>query len=83
MEFTTITDHRGRVKADMVTGPMGSFVQGAPRPVFKSEGYDSGYERSSFGRSSRNDDFGDFSNMDDDDDDMDDEDDDDGKKKRG
>jgi protein lin-28 len=34
VEFNTITD-RGRKKADLVTGPMGAFVQGAPRPAFR------------------------------------------------
>lgn len=31
MEFTTMTDDRGKVKAERVTGPTGAFVQGAPR----------------------------------------------------
>lgn len=34
VEFTIVTDMKGRVKADRVTGPMGSFVQGAPRRPF-------------------------------------------------
>jgi len=33
VEFSKITDDRGKVKAERVTGPMGSFVQGAPRYV--------------------------------------------------
>jgi hypothetical protein len=31
VEFTTMTDDRGKVKAERVTGPTGAFVQGAPR----------------------------------------------------
>jgi hypothetical protein len=31
VEFTSGVDDRGRVRADRVTGPMGSFVQGVPR----------------------------------------------------
>lgn len=31
VEFTTITDTNGRAKAENVTGPMGAYVQGAPR----------------------------------------------------
>lgn len=34
VEFTAFTDERGRLKAQRVTGPMGSFVQGAPRRSF-------------------------------------------------
>jgi hypothetical protein len=34
VEFTTVSDSQGRLKADRVTGPMGSFVQGAPRRSF-------------------------------------------------
>lgn len=33
VEFSTVNE-RGRLKADRVTGPRGSFVQGAPRPQF-------------------------------------------------
>jgi hypothetical protein len=31
VEFTTVKDHNGRAKAENVTGPMGAYVQGAPR----------------------------------------------------
>ena len=31
-----MTDPSGRVKADKVTGPNGSFVQGAPKRTFDS-----------------------------------------------
>lgn len=31
VEYTTFTDDRGKIKAERVTGPMGAFVQGAPR----------------------------------------------------
>lgn len=32
VEFTTQSDDVGRVRAERVTGPMGAYVQGAPRP---------------------------------------------------
>eukprot|EP00339_Tiarina_fusa_P028538 CAMPEP_0117044948 /NCGR_PEP_ID=MMETSP0472-20121206/31122_1 /TAXON_ID=693140 ORGANISM="Tiarina fusus, Strain LIS" /NCGR_SAMPLE_ID=MMETSP0472 /ASSEMBLY_ACC=CAM_ASM_000603 /LENGTH=129 /DNA_ID=CAMNT_0004756815 /DNA_START=66 /DNA_END=455 /DNA_ORIENTATION=+ len=32
VEFSVITDDKGKTKADSVTGPMGAFVQGAPPP---------------------------------------------------
>jgi hypothetical protein len=35
VEFTAQTDERGRLKAERVTGPMGAFVQGAPRRSFR------------------------------------------------
>jgi hypothetical protein len=31
VEYSTVTDPNGRSKADNVTGPMGAYVQGAPR----------------------------------------------------
>ncbi|KAG7348760.1 cold-shock DNA-binding domain protein [Nitzschia inconspicua] len=31
VEFTTLTDAKGKLKAENVTGPMGAFVQGQPR----------------------------------------------------
>ncbi|KAG7375045.1 cold-shock DNA-binding domain protein [Nitzschia inconspicua] len=31
VEFTTLTDAKGKIKAENVTGPMGAFVQGRPR----------------------------------------------------
>lgn len=31
MEFTVFEDTNGRTKAENVTGPMGAYVQGAPR----------------------------------------------------
>jgi hypothetical protein len=49
VEFTVVTDDLGRTKAGRVTGPDGSFVQGAPRrqPGFYDQpgsfgGFDSG-----------------------------------------
>jgi hypothetical protein len=38
VEFTAQTDERGRLKAEKVTGPMGAFVQGAPRRSFQDDG---------------------------------------------
>ena len=40
MEYTTIKDANGRTKAENVTGPMGSYVEGAPmrRPFDDSRG---------------------------------------------
>ena len=38
MEFTVMTDDRGKIKAERVTGPMGAFVQGAPRRSFDQFG---------------------------------------------
>jgi hypothetical protein len=38
VEYTVMTDDRGKVKAERVTGPMGAFVQGAPRRSFDSFG---------------------------------------------
>jgi len=32
VEFTTLTDDRGKIKTERGTGPQGGFVQGAPRP---------------------------------------------------
>mmetsp|Transcript_14815 Transcript_14815/g.28222 ORF Transcript_14815/g.28222 Transcript_14815/m.28222 type:complete len:128 (+) Transcript_14815:61-444(+) len=44
VEYTTTTDENGRTKADRVTGPMGGFVQGAPRRTsFGGGGGDGGY----------------------------------------
>jgi hypothetical protein len=34
VEYSVQQDMKGRIKADRVTGPMGSFVQGAPRRPF-------------------------------------------------
>lgn len=31
MEYTIVTDPNGRTKAENVTGPMGAYVQGAPK----------------------------------------------------
>ena len=31
MEFSVIVDDQGKTKAENVTGPMGAYVQGAPR----------------------------------------------------
>lgn len=36
VEYTTFVDERGRTRAERVTGPMGAFVQGAPRRSFGS-----------------------------------------------
>ena len=38
VEFTTIKDDNGRLKAERVTGPMGGFVQGAPRRSYGEGG---------------------------------------------
>ena len=38
VEFTVMTDDRGKIKAERVTGPMGAFVQGAPRRSFDQFG---------------------------------------------
>ena len=61
MEFSTIKDANGKVKAENVTGPMGAYVQGAPRsPRMYSDngfgrggggGFGGGYGNSNDGRS--------------------------------
>jgi protein lin-28 len=48
VEFSVVTDDNGRSKAENVTGPMGAFVQGAPR----REGFNNdegGFGRNDFG----------------------------------
>eukprot|EP00980_Cylindrotheca_fusiformis_P021513 scaffold8353_cov138-Cylindrotheca_fusiformis.AAC.44 len=48
VEFSVVTDDSGRSKAENVTGPMGAFVQGAPRrPPFG--GNDGGFGGNDFG----------------------------------
>jgi hypothetical protein len=42
VEFTTVKDENNRVKADRVTGPMGTFVQGAARRTAGGGGGGSG-----------------------------------------
>lgn len=38
VEFSVVVDKNGRSKAENVTGPMGAFVQGAPRrPRFTND----------------------------------------------
>jgi hypothetical protein len=41
VEFAVVTDDTGRSKAENVTGPMGAFVQGAPRQPQMN--YDGGF----------------------------------------
>lgn len=38
VEYETVIDENGRPKAANVTGPQGGFVQGAPKPTFRSYG---------------------------------------------
>jgi len=38
VEYSVHLDERGRKKADVVTGPMGAYVQGAPRSSFGDSG---------------------------------------------
>jgi cold shock CspA family protein len=38
VEYETVQDENGRLKAANVTGPQGGFVQGAPKPQFRSYG---------------------------------------------
>lgn len=51
VEFTPTVDERGRIKAERVTGPMGAFVQGAPRRTFQAYDNDNvrggGFKRNS------------------------------------
>ena len=52
VEFSVVVDDNGRSKAENVTGPMGAFVQGAPRrPRFNDEGNfgDGGFGGGGFG----------------------------------
>ena len=42
MEYSVVTDDNGRAKAENVTGPMGDYVQGAPRNP-RMFGDDSGF----------------------------------------
>ena len=38
VEYETVQDENGRLKAANVTGPQGGYVQGAPKPQFRSYG---------------------------------------------
>jgi len=50
VEYTTTTDGDGRTRAERVTGPMGGFVQGAPRrPSFGEGGQGGGGYGDDFG----------------------------------
>jgi cold shock CspA family protein len=55
VEFTVQHDETGRLKATLVTGPMGAFVQGMPKPSFRSND-NTNY---GFGNTSRTSDFDD------------------------
>ena len=51
VEFSVVVDDNGRSKAENVTGPMGAFVQGAPRrPRFDEGNFgDGGFGGGGFG----------------------------------
>lgn len=61
VEFSLTKDPRGRLRADRVTGPMGAFVQGAPRREYRAptggfggrDDFGGSFERPSFDRGSR------------------------------
>lgn len=38
VEYTTVTQGNGKVRAENVTGPMGAYVQGAPRNMYGGGG---------------------------------------------
>ena len=42
MEYTTFVDEKNRLQAERVTGPMGTFVQGAPPQRTRYNDNDSG-----------------------------------------
>lgn len=52
VEFTSVTEPSGRIRADKVTGPLGAFVQGSPKPAggFGGSGYSGGGGFSGGGR---------------------------------
>ena len=51
VEFSVLEDDNGRTKAENVTGPMGAYVQGAPRRPRMSF-YDGGFGGGGFGSDS-------------------------------